>query len=589
VTDRIIIGTNFTMTLYRARPAGATTYNPSNQVQLYVQAPLCYYDMVTHGAWNDEGHIVLFTPTTNVFVQGDGFYFTQSNELLSLFRNVETRVLKAVLKSPLLSGPASNAAPAAPQIMKIFAEAAQFDYPANRVDYQRHVHLIDPQMDMTSAFLTVHFNTNGTLESAVARREVVLTTTNKGQATADRGYYYVTNADEMMELTDHANWKNGDEQAQADYFLYDSNLHFLVGSNHVHVRWPNQAPGANSPPGAPPLAGSNGFRRLSSDFITLQMPPTNGPVERMTATGHVLMTNDADHSNSRSEYAVYSRTNDSFELTGHPVWWNDKMEVRGTLLRAELTNQIYHARGNAQFKFNLTAAAATTTNAAPSPRATNRWLNIFSDDLDYKTNLATFHGHVIAHLLENDVLRETLTSDDLVVTLENSHIVQAVATGDVHGRAEPNLAGVTKTISCAILTAYCWPATNLLKDLRAEPDVALLSFSAGPKGATNRLTASVVTAHFSAVTNQMETAVAERHVVLDQWKGAQTAHVTGDRAFYTAAIDRAIITGTPYARTQSYIITGADLLIMEPKTNRFQAVGHYTITPVRAKTNQPPP
>ena len=97
-------------------------------------------------------------------------------------------------------------------------------------------------MDMTSVFLTVHFNTNGTLESAVARREVVLTTTNKGRATGGRGYFYVTNADEMMELTDQASWKNGDEEAQADYFLYDSNLHFLTGSNHVQVRWPNLAP-----------------------------------------------------------------------------------------------------------------------------------------------------------------------------------------------------------------------------------------------------------------------------------------------------------------------------------------------------------
>ena len=320
----------------------------------------------------------------------------------------------------------------------------------------------------------------------------------------------------------------------------------------------------------------------------MQMPPTNGPVERMTATGNVLMTNEADHSNSRSDCAVYSRTNDSFDLTGHPVWWNDKIEVKGTLLRAELTNQIYHARGDAQFKLNLTAAASA--NAAPSTRATNRWLNIFSDDLDYKTNLATFHGHVIGRLLENEVLRDTLTCDDLVVSLENNHIVQAVATGDVHGQSEPNPAGVIKTISCAILTADCWPATNLLKgSLRAEPDATLLDFSTGQKGATNRLTAAVVTAHFSAVTNQMETAVAERHAVFDQWKGAQTAHVTGDRVFYTAATDRAIVTGSPYARTQSYIITESDLLIMEPKTNRFQAVGHYTITPIKAKTRQPPP
>ena len=480
-TESILIGTNFTMTVYRTKPAGAPGRSSlSNQVQLFVEAPVCAYNKGTQTAWNDDGHIILYTPTTNVFVQGDGFYFTQTNQLLSIFHNVETRVLKALLKSPLLNGPSSNAAPAGPQVLKIFAEAAQFDYPSDRVDYQRHVHLIDPQMDMTSAFLTVHLNTNGTLESAIARREVVLSTTNKGQATGNRGYYYVTNGDEMMELTENAHWKNGDEEANAESFLYDSDLHFLTGTNEVRIRWPNPAPGTNRPPpGTPLLAGTNGFRKLSADFVTMQMPPTNGPVERMSARGHVLTTNEADHSNSSSEYAIYSRTNDSFELTGQPVWWNDKMEVKGDLLRAELTNQIYHARGNAQLKFNLTAANTNTPLSVP---ATNRWLKILSDDLDYETNLATFHGHVVARLLENEVLRDTLTCDDLAVSLEGNHIVQAVATGKVRGQSETNTAGITKTIACAKLTAYCWPATNLLKDLVAETNVALLSFSTAQRG-----------------------------------------------------------------------------------------------------------
>lgn len=585
-SDRVFVGTNFTMTLYRAKTAAGAAFVLSNQAQLYVQAPVCSFDNVTHGAWNDEGHIILYTPTTNVFVQGDGFYFTQSNQFLSIFQNVETRVLKAVLKSPLLSGPESNAAPAAPQVMRIFSDAAEFDYPSNRVDYQRHVHLIDPQMDMTSAFLTVHFNTNGALESAVAWRDVVLTTTNKGRATGKSSTYYITNGSEWMELTGEAIWRNGDEEAQADHFLYDSSNHFLVGSNHVRVRWPNPTPGAARPaPDAAPLAGTNGFRRLAADFATLQMPPTNGPVESMTAMGNVVMTNEADHSSSMSDHAVYQRTNDTFVLTGQPVWWNDKMQIKGETLRAELTNQLYHAYGHAQFRLNL--AADATTNASV-PRATNRWLSIFSDKLDYQTNLATFHGHVIGRLFEDEALRDTLLCDDLVVTLEGNHVVQAVASGDVHGRSEPTAAGVTKTISCATLTASCWPATNLLKDLLAETQVQIVDFCTGTKGITNQLKAAVVTAHFSAVTNKMETSVAERDVALDQWKGAQSAHITGDKVVYTAANDHAKVTGAPYARTQSFILTGSDFIILEPKTNRFEATGHYTITPVKVKTKEPP-
>jgi lipopolysaccharide export system protein LptA len=219
---------------------------------------------------------------------------------------------------------------------------------------------------------------------------------------------------------------------------------------------------------------------------------------------------------------------------------------------------------------------------------TNRWLVIASDDLDYQTNLATFHDHVIARLLENDALRDTLSCDLLVVTLESNHIVQAVASGRVRGRTEPNLAGLVKTISCATLTAHCWPATNLLQDLRAETNVVLFDFSTGTKGATNQLTAAVATAQFTQVSNRLEEAVAERDVVLDQWKAAQTLHATGERAVYTAANDRATLTGAPFARTQSYLLTDSDLIIWEPKTNRLHALGHYILTPLKSQTNQPP-
>ncbi len=578
LTDRDLLATPFEMILYRNYRA--------RQVQLIARAPACHIDNVSHLAWG-EGHIVLFTPTTNVFVQGDGFFFTESNSILNISNNVETRVLKALLKTPLFGGPSSNGASAAGQIMKIFSGAGRFDNQSNLVEYSRQVHVIDPQMDMTSQLMTVQLTTNGAVEWILARRDVVITTTNKGRATGARGFYYLTNGGEMMELTGDATWRNGDEEAQAGSFLYDSTRHFLTGSNHVHVRWPNAAPGANRPPPqtAPP-ADTNTFRELYADFATLQMPPTNGPVERMTATGNVLITNQADRSCASADHAVYSRTNDSFELTGGPVWWNGQMEVRGRLLRAEVTNKLYHARGDARLKLNL--AGAAKTNAPPSSQpSTNQWLLITSADLDYQSNLATFHDHVIARVLEDDAVRDTLECDLLMVTLESNQVVEAVARGHVRGRTAPNLAGVIKTIVCSTLTAHRSPATGLLKDIAAETNVVLVDFDAGPKAATNQLTAAVVTARFSPVTNRIEVAVAERQVVLDQWKAAQIMHATGDHAVYTAANDRVKLTGAPFARTESYIISDSDYLIWQPKTNRFQAVGRYNIIPIHVKTNQP--
>jgi lipopolysaccharide export system protein LptA len=577
LSDRDLLGVPFEMTLYRTYP---------NQVQLIVEAPACHIDSVSNVAW-DEGHIVLFTPTTNIFVQGDGFFFTESNHTLTISNNVETRVVKALLQAPLLSGAPSNGVSPARQIMKIFSGFGVFVNDSNRVDYSQHVHVIDPQMDLTSQAMTVQLTTNGTVESVLARHDVVITTTNKGRATGNRGFYYVTNMDEITEMTGDATWENGDEEAQAEYFMYDSVHHFLIGSNHVCVRWPNAAPGTNQPPpGTAPQAGTNGFRELFADYATLQMPPTNGPVESMNAVGNVMITNQADHSRATGERAVYSQTNDSFELTGDPVWWNGQMEIQGRLLRAELTNRLYRARGDARLKLNV--AGTAQTNAAQSSRhSTNQWLNITSADLDYQTNLATFRDHVVARLLEGDSLRDTLWCDRLVVTLESNQVIEAVASGRVRGRMEPNIAGVVKTIVCSNLTGYRTGATGLMRKIVAETNVVLMEFGTGARAATNQLTGAVVTAYFSPVTNRIEVAVAESDVVLDQWKAAQFTHATGDRAVYTVTNDRVNLTGTPLGHTESYSISNADCLIWHPKTNRFEAVGRYNFIPIKVKTNQP--
>ena len=85
-----------------------------------------------------------------------------------------------------------------------------FDLNSNVVDYAGNVHVIDPQLDMTCDFLTVRFTTNGAVENILARQNVVLTTTNNGRATGDVGYYYITNGNEMMQLSTNAVWRNGD-------------------------------------------------------------------------------------------------------------------------------------------------------------------------------------------------------------------------------------------------------------------------------------------------------------------------------------------------------------------------------------------
>jgi lipopolysaccharide export system protein LptA len=99
-----------------------------------------------------------------------------------------------------------------------------------------------------------------------------------------------------------------------------------------------------------------------------------------------------------------------------------------------------------------------------------------------------------------------------------------------------------------------------------------------------------VTAYFSAiVTNQLERAVAERDVVIDQIKTNQAIHATAAQGVYTAAADEVKLTGAPVASTERNLIVDADYMIWQPKTNRFRAFGPYTIVPIKAPANVSPP
>jgi lipopolysaccharide export system protein LptA len=566
ITDRDTMVTPFQMKSFRG--------GPSNELQLIGQAPECHVDKTGHRAW-DAGPIVLFTPTTNVWVRGEGFLFIETNHLLTLSNKVETRVLRSLLKTATSNDVKTNKPETAGQILKIFSDRCRFDYESNFAQYFGHVHAIDVQLDLTSDRLSIQMTSNSVIQSMLAEDNVVLTTTNKGWAAGPRAFYYLTNGSQMTEMTGGAVWHNGDEQAWADEFVYDSTRHFLTALGHVRLWWPN----APTPPGAPPKADASGYRKMWADYATLQWPPTNGPVESMHATGNVIIVNQADESRSTSDQADYVRTNDLFELTGNPVWWNDQMKLKGQTLAAEATNKIYHSRGDSLLKLRVSGAVHT-----------NQWLYIASDTLDYQTNLAVFTDHVKTTLLEDDALRDTLHSDKLDLDLVSNQVKTAVARGHVQGESAPDKLGRIKTITCDTLTAHNNTAAKMLIDILAENHVVLRQFGSNAADPRSQLTSETATAYFSSViTNKMERAVAEREVVIDRVNTNQTIHATGQKADYKVAADEVKLTGAPVARDDRHVVNNADYMIWQPKTNRFRAFGLYTIDPAVDFTNKPPP
>ena len=99
----------------------------TNEVQVIAHAPECAQNSAQRDA-SAPGRIQIYTPTTNLFVQGTGFFCAESNQVLVLSNQVETRVVETLLRAPFLPGPSTNHPGETGQLLKIFAGQGWFDY-----------------------------------------------------------------------------------------------------------------------------------------------------------------------------------------------------------------------------------------------------------------------------------------------------------------------------------------------------------------------------------------------------------------------------------------------------------------------------
>jgi lipopolysaccharide export system protein LptA len=548
----------------------------TNLVQVIAQAPQCTVDYKSGREFvSDPGPLRIFTPDSNLWVQGVGFFCSETNEILIISNQVETRVAESMLRSSLLPGPTGAATERAGMVLHIHSEHAQFNYKSNIVDYAGNVVASDPLMEMHSPFLTIQFSNGQSVQSILAWNGVMITLTNKGTATGQTASYFATNGTELLKLNGDAEWHNGQQEAKASTFTYDPDRHFLIADEQVRVRWPNPVTNLSAPVT---------FRELWADHSTLQMSTNGEEVDAMTSEGNVILVNQTDQSRANADKATYDRTNDLFELTGEADWRKDKMEVLGDKLSVTSfsSNPVSHAQGNAQLKIQF-------------GQSTNRWLYINADDsvhqtLNAQTNLATFRGNVHARVLQDGQLQDSLTSQVLLVYLDSSNKVEtAVARGNVRAETAADAQGVKKTISCGALTAHFSPLTTQLRSVMAEENVVMELSGSSPAAPDDKLTAAIVTAYFSPVTNQVENAVASGDVVFDQTKGAQKIHATGARAVYDLApVEQFVLTGRPFAQKDKIQITRAERLIWDMKSGGLNAFGPYHIVSSR-NTNPPAP
>jgi len=74
------------------------------------------------------------------------------------------------------------------------------------------------------------------------------------------------------------------------------------------------------PDSRPSTTNATAFIEVFSDRMTIQLPPTNGPIQRILAERSVLMVDPAQDGRALADRAEYQEASGVLELTGPQSW-----------------------------------------------------------------------------------------------------------------------------------------------------------------------------------------------------------------------------------------------------------------------------
>jgi lipopolysaccharide export system protein LptA len=288
---------------------------------------------------------------------------------------------------------------------------------------------------------------------------------------------------------------------------------------------------------------------ITSRFMVFQMPSTNAPHRTLLASNEVVIVSESDQSRATGDQAAYSDATGVFELTGNAEWQSEQGLVRGDTLRFDRTNEVFNALNNAFLRLPLAGLGGSmavaqwldATNTAPESA---QFIEVTCREIDYTTSRVQFRDGVVADLFGGPQLLGRMHSSLLTLST-NVEGRRIVAEGGVKLVQVPTLMpnGVTvdKQLDCELATVNI--GTNgLIRSMIAETNVLFRQTErlADPIPPTQmELAAEIITANFAPHTNQVDSVIAERQVVITQ----NTGGAKGDRAVYDREKDSLLLTG----------------------------------------------
>jgi lipopolysaccharide transport protein LptA len=172
---------------------------------------------------------------------------------------------------------------------------------------------------------------------------------------------------------------------------------------------------------------------LASEKLTVELPMTERRLQSITAEQNVVI----DYTNvsglhATANHAVYSADTGLIRLTEQPAWRADRREGKGDELVIDQTNRIFQANGNAWLKIPSEGKGNfglfSSSNSAPvtATGVTNQFIEIQSDNYEFRTNAARFWEHVLLKQWAAEELRGKMSCVRLAATFSSSNELQTL-------------------------------------------------------------------------------------------------------------------------------------------------------------------
>ena len=441
-------------------------YTETNTVQFIVRAEHCFYNSTNHSV-NSAGPLNMQTADGKFSIEGEGFFWQQTNSNLIVSNKVHTLIQADLLQGPTTNREDNSSRPETGPLT-ILSERFSYDGNSGRGVWSDKVRVNGTNLALSSSTLTAEVPI-GTGERHVhmllADHDVVADYFSEGlHATGERLNYAPDTG--LARLSERATWRAQKREGSGDELVIDRTNHLFQVIGNAWLKLPGQTGGESgllglSHPEQKPSSLAqrsveivcdryeirtnsavfhdrvhleehvdNTIRgRMSCQQMSASFSGTN-ELQTIIAERDVVIDDETKH--LEGGRAIYTQTNTVLEISQNPAWRDGLRNGKGNLLRLNTRLNEMQVCGNALLRLpaNQLAGQLSSTNktagSLPAKSGTNEMAEIYCDQYTLRTNISEFRGGVYATHPEMNWSCEQLT-----VQLPVAGTTNLVAEGNV--------------------------------------------------------------------------------------------------------------------------------------------------------------